>query len=88
MALVDTLQVKGRWVSGTQVFNLPLSSWSLQAGGNPEGRSCGELPNKRDVQELSLLANTGNAAFLSLALNALPFPLVLHRGGNQGRRRR
>ena len=61
MAAVDTLQVKRRWVLGTRVFNLPLSSWSLQEGGDPEGRSCGGMPTMRDVQELSWLADTDNA---------------------------
>ena len=84
MAAVDTLQVKGRWILGTGVFNLPLSSWSLQVGGNPEGRSRGGLPNMRAVQELSLLANTDDAAFLSLVLECSDFPPCFAQGRESG----
>lgn len=55
VAAVDMLQVKRRWVLGTRVFNLPLSSWSLQEGGDPEGRSCGEMPTMRDVLRVVLV---------------------------------
>ena len=84
MATVDMPQVKERWVLGTGVFNLPLSSWSLQAGGDPEGRSREGFPNMRAMQELSLLANTDDAAFLSLVLEGSAFPPCFAQGRESG----